>query len=129
MVNLVITCWIKNTTNFFLDFVKEIYTNWLQLCINEAARFISKQESSLIDKFFVNILNKELNSGNFLKKISDNSPNFVIFKKVSTKILNFNIKKETWDILIKKFFWTSNGIGTPTFSKMSRCRQNVQGLL
>ena len=77
---------------YVCDFLNTIYSVWLQPCINEPSRFIRKQESTLIDHIFVNTLNKELNSGNFLEKMSDHLPNFVIFKNVSKKITNCNIK-------------------------------------
>ena len=62
-----------------------MYSNFLHTCITEPIRFIKKQKPSLIDNMFVNFFNKQIISGNFFDKISDNLPNFVVIKDINNK--------------------------------------------
>ena len=54
-------------------------------CITEPTRIVDKQKRTLIDNIFVNLLSKELKSGNLIKKISDHLPNFINIKNIKQK--------------------------------------------
>ena len=54
-------------------------------CITEPTRIADKQKPTLIDSIFVNLLSKELKSGNLIKKISDHLPNFINVKNIKQK--------------------------------------------
>ena len=54
-------------------------------CITEPTRIGDKQKRTLIDDIFVNLLSKEVKSGNLIKKISDHLPNFINIKNIKQK--------------------------------------------
>ena len=54
-------------------------------CITEPIRIADKQKPALIDNIFVNLLSKELKSGNLIKKIFDHLPNFIDINNINKK--------------------------------------------
>ena len=67
-------------------------------------RITENEQASLIDNFFTDFNEMQCTSGNFLEKISDHLPNFLIIEN-----LNYHIKKkkenhikEITQILMKK---------------------------
>lgn len=62
------------------DFMDTMLDNFLQPCITEPTRVVDGNKPSIVDNIFTNIIDKEIMSGNFLGKISDHMPNFIIIK-------------------------------------------------
>ena len=60
------------------DFINTMYSNFLIPCIKEASRAIINNRPTLIDNIFVNVIDKEIRSGNLVAKISDHRPNFIV---------------------------------------------------
>jgi len=69
----------------------------LQPCILEPTRIVNHQNPALIDNIFINIVEKNVKSGNLTSSISDHLPNYVIISdlidhspKTKHKVRNFN---------------------------------------
>ena len=63
------------------EFLNLVYSNFLQPCITEPTRIVSSNRPSLVDNIFINIIDKNLYSGNLLDKLKDHLPNFVIYNR------------------------------------------------
>jgi len=82
-----------------------MYSNFLLSCITEAVRTVINNRPTLID-IFVNMIDKEIHSGNLVAKISDHMPNFIVinnFRKKLKKICyrdfnNFDINSYLTDL-------------------------------
>ena len=61
-------------------------------CITELTRIADKQKPTLIDSIFVNLLSKELKSGNLIKKIFYHLPNFININNINKKTSKQKIK-------------------------------------
>ena len=61
-------------------------------CITEPTRIADKQKPTLIDSIFVNLLSKELKSGNLIKKIFYHLPNFININNINKKTSKQKIK-------------------------------------
>ena len=68
------------------EFLNTIYSNFLQPCITEPTRAPSKNRRTLINNIFVNIYDKQLFAGNFLDKLSDHLPNFLIINNIENSL-------------------------------------------
>ena len=72
---------------------------FLQPCITEPTRALGKNRPTLIRNIFVNTYDKRLIAGNFLHKVSDYLPNFLIINDI--KIL---LQKEKYlKQILRKF--------------------------
>ena len=69
-----------------------MYSNFLQPCITEPTRIVSGNRPSLADNIFINIIDKDLYSGNLLDKLIDHLPNFVIIENMNKKPSKHKIK-------------------------------------
>lgn len=74
------------------EFIDIMFSNHLQPCITEPTRIVKGNKPSLVDNIFVNVVEKQIFSGNLLSKISDHMPSFVIIKD---QIYNANKTKRT----------------------------------
>ena len=70
----------------FLDFLT---AKWFTPQILGPTRITENEQASLIDNFFTDFNEMQCTSGNFLEKISDHLPNFLIIEN-----LNYHIKKK-----------------------------------
>ena len=68
------------------EFLNTIYSNFLQTCITEPTRAPGKNRQTLINNLFVNIYDKQLFAGNFLDKLSDHLPNFLIINDIENSL-------------------------------------------
>ena len=73
----------KNEYTF--DFINTMYSNFLQPSIIEPSRVVTNNRPTLIDNIFLNVIDKEIYSGNFIAKISDHMPNFVIINNFTRR--------------------------------------------
>ena len=69
-----------------------MYSNFLQPCITEPTRILLGNRPSLVDNIFINIIDKNLHSGNLLDKLTDHLPNFVIIENMNKKTRKQKIK-------------------------------------
>ena len=74
------------------NFLNLMYSNFLQPTILEPTRIVSNNRPSLIDNIFINTYDKPIHSGNFINKISDHMPNFVIVRDIFEKLKTKKIK-------------------------------------
>ena len=75
-------CHNNDTCN---NFINNMYSNSFQPCITEPTRIVANNTPSILDNIFINVLDKHVISGNFLSKISDHLPNFVMIYDVLPK--------------------------------------------
>ena len=74
---------LKYTKDKYIqEFVDTLFTHHLQPCILEPTRIVARQNPSLIDNIFTNIIDKDIVSGNIIQKVSDHMPNFIIIKNM-----------------------------------------------
>ena len=59
-----------------------MYSNFLRLCILEPARIAANNRPSIIDNIFINTIDKKIDSGNSINKVSDHMPNFLLVKDI-----------------------------------------------
>ena len=71
----------KNTN----EFLNNMLGNFFQPCILEPTRVISNTKPSLIDNIYINTIDKVIKSCNFLDKISDHMPSFILLENVFYK--------------------------------------------
>ena len=69
-----------------------MHSNFLQPTILEPTRIVSNNRPSLIDNIFINTYDKPIHSRNFINKISDHMPNFVIVRDIFEKLKTKKIK-------------------------------------
>ena len=62
-----------------------MYSNFLQPCSTEPTRGVPGNRPSLVDNIFINIIDKNLYSGNLLDKLTDHFQNFVIIENRNKK--------------------------------------------
>ena len=62
-----------------------MYSNFPQPCSTEPTRVVQRNRPSLIYNIFINIIDKNLYSGNLLDKLTDHLPNFVIIENMNKK--------------------------------------------
>ena len=73
------------------EFLNTIYSNFLQPCITEPTRAPGKNRRTLINNIFVDIYDKQLFAGNFLEKLSDHLPNFLIINGIENSLKKIKI--------------------------------------
>ena len=82
-----------------------MYSNFLLPCIKEATRAIINNRPTLIDNIFVNVIDKEIYSGNLIAKISDHMPNFIVINNfINRKNSRKNITETSLN-LMKTNIW------------------------
>ena len=59
-----------------------MYSNFLRPCILEPRRIVAKNIPSPIDKTFINTIDKKIDSGNVIDKVSDHMTNFILVKDI-----------------------------------------------
>ena len=59
-----------------------MYSNFLRPCILEPARIAANNRPSIIDNIFNNTIDKKIDSGNSINKVSDHMPNFLLVKDI-----------------------------------------------
>ena len=65
-----------------------MYSDFLQPCIIEPTRIVPGNRPSLVINIFMNIIDKNLYSGNLLGKLTDHLPNLVIIENMNKKPVN-----------------------------------------
>ena len=65
---------VKKT--IFSEFLNLMYSNFLQPCILEPTRIVANNRPSIISNIFINTIDKNIDSGNIIDKVSDHMPNF-----------------------------------------------------
>ena len=84
----------------FLDFLT---AKWFTPQILGPTRVTENEQASLIDDFFIDFNDLHCTSGNFVEKISDHLPNFLIIEKLSYHLKKKkSLIKETTQTLMKK---------------------------
>ena len=63
-----------------------MYSFLYQPCIVEPTRIVSRNKPALLDNIFINVIEKDIKSGNFISKISDHLPNFLIINDLISKV-------------------------------------------
>ena len=58
------------------------------MCIADSTRIVPGNRPSLVDNIFINIIDKNLHSGNSFDKLTDHLPNFVIIENMNKKPVN-----------------------------------------
>ena len=59
-----------------------MYSNFLRPCILEPARIAANNRPSIIGNIFINTIDKKIDSGNSINKVSDHMPNFLLVKDI-----------------------------------------------
>ena len=59
-----------------------MYYSFLRPCILEPTRIVANKRPILIDNIFINTIDKKIDSGNIIDKVSDRMPDFVLVKDI-----------------------------------------------
>ena len=77
-------------------FIETMYQYGLQPTINKPTRVVKGQKPSLLDNFFTNAIDKDIQTGNITDKITDHMPNFFIMKNLVFEHKKVNKKVRTF---------------------------------
>ena len=78
--------------NHIKNFIDIMYSHLFQPCITEPIRIVDRNKPSLIDNIFINTCTKSLIAWNFIDKISDHLPNFLIIQNLKGERLTQKIQ-------------------------------------
>ena len=76
----------------------------LQPCILEPTRIVNHQNPALIDNIFINIVEKNVKSGNLTSSISDHLPNYVTISEkgeMEKKASRSNPLEDRWELAVR----------------------------
>ena len=69
-----------------------MYSNLFQPFIIEPTRTVARNKPSLVDNIFINSSIRTLHAGNFIDKISDQLPNFVLIQDLNGQKMKAKIQ-------------------------------------
>ena len=78
---------LKHEHNEYInEFLNTVSSHFLQPCITKPTRIVKYNRPSLVDNIFVNIYNKEIDSGNIIDKINGHLSNVVVIRSMKNKL-------------------------------------------
>ena len=86
------------------EFLNTMYSNFLQTSITQPTRALGKSMPTFIDNIFVNTYDKKLFAGNFLDKVSDHLPNFLIINDIKNSLTKRKIVVRDFKKLNKQHY-------------------------
>ena len=95
-----------------------MYSNLFQPFIIEPTRTVARNKASFVDNIFVNTSIRILHAGNFIDKISDHLPNFLLIQNLNGQKMKAKIQvRRMKNFKIKQFIIDSEKEDLTEFSE------------
>ena len=85
-------------------FLETMMSNTFQPCILEPTRLVASNRPTLIDNIFINTIEKEVQSGNLMQKLSDHLPQFILIKDIKQRPCKSNRTQKDFSKFVESEF-------------------------